>query len=119
MSLRREQEVLSIFFSFQNVQKQLLEVLCKKDVIKQFAKSTKKHLFWSLLFIETETPIQDFPVNFAKILRKSFLQNIFGRHLLHVFCGRLPHFIHKERERDVVPKFRDHYLPLKHTISKA
>ena len=72
MSLRREQEVLSIFFSFQNVQKQLLEVLCKKDVIKQFAKSTKKHLFWSLLFIETETPIQVFSCEFCEDFKKIF-----------------------------------------------
>ena len=37
---------------------------------------------FSLSFIKKETPVQCFPVNFAKFFRKSFLQNTHGQLLL-------------------------------------
>ena len=119
MSLRREQEVLSIFFLFKMFRSSYWRCYVKKMLLNSLQNPRKNTCFGVYFLLKQRLQYRYFPVNFAKILRKSFLQNIFGRHLLNVFCGRLPHFIHKERERDVVPKFRDHYLPLKHTISKA
>ena len=66
------------------------EVLCKKDVLKNFAKFTGKQLCWSLLFnkvaviklqacnfIKKETPTQVFPCEFCEILKNT----IFTEHL--------------------------------------
>ena len=65
----------------------------KKGVLKCFAKSTGKHLWQSLFFdkvagLRSATSLKKrlwhrcFPVNFAKFLRTSFLQNTSGRLLL-------------------------------------
>ena len=62
------------------------EVFCKKGALRNFAKFTGKHLRQSLFFnkIEDLNPATSskkslwhrcFPVNFAKFLRTSFLQN--------------------------------------------
>ena len=53
----------------------------KKDVLRNFAKFTGKHLCQSLFF-KKETLAQVFSVNFAKFLRTPFLQNTSGRLLL-------------------------------------
>ena len=62
------------------------EVFCKKGALRNFARFTGKHLRQSLFFnkIEDLNPATSskkslwhrcFPVNFAKFLRTSFLQN--------------------------------------------
>ena len=66
-----------------------LNVFCKKDVLKIFAKFTGKHLFQSLFFdkvagLRPATLSKKglwhrcLPVNFAKLLRTPFLQNTSG-----------------------------------------
>ena len=76
----------------------------RKDVLRDFAKLTGKHLCQSLFFnkvthLRPATLLKKrlwhrcFPVNFAKFLRTSFLQNTSGRMLLYNFdfskkCGR-------------------------------
>ena len=45
------------------------EVFCKKDVLKNFAKFTEKHLFWSLFFKDTHREIS--PSNKIPALTKS------------------------------------------------
>ena len=65
------------------------EVFCKKGVLRNFANFAGKHLCQSLFFnkIEDLNPAtllkkslwhRCFPVNFAKFLRTSFLQNTSG-----------------------------------------
>ena len=60
----------------------------KKDVLKNFAKFTGKHLCLSLFLNKVEILLKKrlrrkrFPVNFAKFLRTPFLQNTSGRLLL-------------------------------------
>ena len=80
------------------MEKQSLEVFCKKGVLKNFAKFTEKHLCQSLFFnknagatcnfIKKETLTQMFPVNFAKFLRTPFyrtpLDNCFGVCLIYI-----------------------------------
>ena len=51
-----------------------LEVLCKKGVLKNFSKFTRKHLCQSLFF-KKETLAQVFSFEFCEILRTHFLQN--------------------------------------------
>ena len=74
-------------------EKQPPEVLCKKGVLRNFAKFTGKHLCQSLFFnkvagLRLATSLKKrlwhscFPVNFAKFLRTPFLQNTSGRLLL-------------------------------------
>ena len=60
------------------------EVLCEKDVPKNFFEFTGKHLRWSygLSFIKKRLHHRCFRVNFAKFLRAPFLQNTSGRLLL-------------------------------------
>ena len=58
------------------------DVFCEKDVLRNFAKFTGKHLCQSLFFnkvasgacnlIKKETLAQVFPVNFSKFLRTYF-----------------------------------------------
>ena len=66
---------------------------CKKTVLKNFAKFKWKHLCWSLFLIKLQafrlrslfkrdSNRGVFPVNFAKLLRKTILQNIYERMLL-------------------------------------
>ena len=66
---------------------------CKKIVLKNFAKFKWKHLCWSLFLIKLQafrlrslfkrdSSRGVFPVNFAKLLRKTILQNIYERMLL-------------------------------------
>ena len=59
------------------------EVLCKKDVLRNFSKFTEKHLFQSLLFnkvagqprtlLKKRLWHRCFPVNFAKFSKTAFL----------------------------------------------
>ena len=56
------------------------EVFCKKDVLKNFTKSTVKHLRQSLFLIKLQSSLlkkrlwhRGFSVNFVKFLRTSFL----------------------------------------------
>ena len=52
----------------------------KKDVLKNFEKSTGKHLCWSLFLIKLlKKRLQHrcFPMNFAKLIRTRLLQNTF------------------------------------------
>ena len=55
-------------------------MFCEKDVLRNFAKFTGKHLRQSFLFKEVAGlgPVTCFPVNFAKFLRTSFLQSTSG-----------------------------------------
>ena len=59
------------------------EVFCKKGILKNFVKFTRKHLCRSLIFIKVAGLTRDFikrlrhrcfPVNFAKLLRTPFLE---------------------------------------------
>ena len=76
-----------------NLQKQPLEMFCRKGVLKNFAKSTGKYLYLRLFSnkiasLRSATLLKKrlwhwcFPVNFAKFLRISFVQNTSGRLLL-------------------------------------
>ena len=70
------------------------EMFCKKVFLRNFAKFTGKHLGQSLFFnkvagrpatlLKKRLWPRCFPVNFAKFLRKTFLQNTSGRLLLNV-----------------------------------
>ena len=75
------------------LQKQPLEVFCKKSVNKNFAKLTGKHLCQSLFFnkvagLRSATLFKKrlwhmfFPMNFAKFLITPFVPNTSGRLLL-------------------------------------
>ena len=50
------------------MQKQPLEVFCKKNIFKNFAIFTEKHLCWSLFFNFIKKKLQHgcFPVNIVK-----------------------------------------------------
>ena len=76
-----------------NLQKQPLEMLCKKGVLKNFAKLTGKHLCMSLFFnkvasrrsatlLKKKLWHRCFPVDFAKFLRTPFVRNTSERLLL-------------------------------------
>ena len=78
-----------------HVEKQSVEVFCKKGALRNFTKFTGKHLCQSFFFnkfagLYYQTLLKNrfwhkcFPVNFAKFLRISFLQNISGRLLLNI-----------------------------------
>ena len=78
------------------VQKQPPEVFCKKSVLRKFAKFSGKHQRQSLFFnkvagLSPETLLKkrlwhsSFPVNSAKFLRTSFLQNTSERLVLIAF----------------------------------
>ena len=69
------------FFATVFLQKQPPEVFCKKSVLRNFTKFTKKHLF----LLKKRPQHRCFPVNFAKFLRTPFLQNTSGRLLFAVF----------------------------------
>ena len=58
------------------MQKQPLEVFCEKNVFKNFAIFTGKHLCWSLFFnfIKKKLQHECFPVNIVK-----FSRNLFSR----------------------------------------
>ena len=88
--------VLSLrhFFSwectnFLKQQKQPPEVFRKKDVLKNFAIFTRKHLCWSLFgvnFIKKRLQHRYFLVNITKFLRTPILKNIWERlHLKQLF----------------------------------
>ena len=62
---------------FKSIQKQPLEVLCKKGVLRNFAKSTEKHLCQRLFFNKVASLRQLF-------LRTPFLQKTSGRLLLSI-----------------------------------
>ena len=75
------------------LQKQPLGVFYKKRIFKNFAKSTKKHLYQSLMFnkvasLRLETLTEKrlwhrcFPINIAKSSKTPSLQNTSGRLLL-------------------------------------
>ena len=60
------------------------DVLCKKGVLKIFAKFTRKHLCWSVFsnkvaglrpitLLQKEIPTQVFPCEFCKMFRNTFL----------------------------------------------
>ena len=78
-------------------QKQPPEVFCKKGVLKNFAKSTGKHLCQSLLFNNKATGLvpasllkkklwyRCFPVNFAKFLRGPFYRTPLDK----CFCWKI------------------------------
>ena len=64
-------------------QKQPPEMLCKKRVLRNSAKFTEKHLWHSLFFNKVAgLRLRYFPVIFAKLLRRTFLQNTSGLLLL-------------------------------------
>ena len=78
------------------IQKQPPEIFYKKGALKNFTKFTGKHLCQSLFFnkiaglrratlLNTILWHRYFPVNFAKLLRTSFLQSTFGRLLLYPY----------------------------------
>ena len=72
-------------------QKQPPEVFCKKGVLENFAKFTRKHLCLSMLFnkiagLKKRPWNKCFPVNFAKFLRTPLLRNTSGRPLLSYGC---------------------------------
>ena len=78
-------------------QKQPPEVLCKKDVLNNFAKFTVKHLYWCLFFnkvaqaynvIKKRLQHRCFPVKFAKFLRTPMLKNICKRLVLIAYRKR-------------------------------
>ena len=80
---------LEIFY----IQKQPLEVFCKKGVLKNFAKLTGKYLCQSFFFNKVADPTlatllkkrlwnRYFSVSFAKFSRTLFLRNTSGR----LFC---------------------------------
>ena len=75
-----------------NFFKDKLEVFCKKDVLKSFAKCTGKHLCWSLFisgdFIKKWLQHWCFLVKFANFFRKLILQNTWEQLLLHGFFSR-------------------------------
>ena len=77
-----------------HVQKQPLEVFCKKGALRNFAKFLRKSLCQNLFFNEVAglRPatllkkrfwLRCFPVNFANFLKTALLQNTFERLLLH------------------------------------
>ena len=65
------------------------EVFCKKGVLRNFAKSTGKHLCQKLFFNKIATLLKKslwhrcFPVNFEQFLKKPFLQDTSGGCFLH------------------------------------
>ena len=76
----------------------------EKVVLRNFAKFTGKHLYQGLFFDKVAglrpTTLSKkklwhrcFPVNFAKFLRTTFLQNISERLLLHPVGGSFPDFL--------------------------
>ena len=80
------------------------EVFCKKSLLKNFTKFTGKHQCQSLFFnkVACLRPVtvlkkrlwhRCFPVNFAKVLRTSFLQNTSGR-LLLIILSTLHSYMH-------------------------
>ena len=79
------------------IQKQPPEVFCKKGVLRNFAKFTGKHLCQSLFLIKLRPATllkkklrrKCFPVNFAKFLRTSFLQNTSRRLLLMIYRNKI------------------------------
>ena len=50
------------------------DLFCKKGILKNFAKFTRKHMRKSLLFVKKEIWRRFFSVNLAKFLRTSFLK---------------------------------------------
>ena len=81
------------FFVHCNHRSSRPDVFCKKCVLRNFAKLTRKHLCQSLFFdkvagLRPATLLKKrawrrcFPVNFAKFLRTPFLQNTSGRLLI-------------------------------------
>ena len=60
----------------------------KKDVLRNFAKFTRKHLCQSLFInkVLKRDSGTGFPVNFAKFLRTTFLQNTSGQLLFIKPC---------------------------------
>ena len=79
--LRREQLSLS------NWQKQLPEVSYKKDVFKNFAIFTGKHLYWSLFLLKLPAlrpaTLLEGDSNTGVFLMRSFYQNLIWRMLLN------------------------------------
>ena len=79
---------ISCDYASLDAQKQPLEVFCRKDALRNFAKFTGKHLRQSPLFNKvaglSSVDSLCFPVDFAKFLRTAFLQNTSGRLLLDV-----------------------------------
>ena len=78
-----------IFRSLSNVRSSRLEMLCRKGVLRNFAKFTQKRLFQSLFFskvtgLKPATLLKkrlwhrSFPVNFAKFLKTPFFTEHFG-----------------------------------------
>ena len=61
-----------------------LEVLCKKGVLRNFTKFTRKHLYQSLFF--NRLWHRCFPVNFTKFLRTLFLTEHLRWLLLYYHC---------------------------------
>ena len=64
-------------------------VFYRKGILKNFAKFTRKYLFWSLLyskfpgkFIKKDTLTQAFSYELCDNFKKRFLQNTSGRLLL-------------------------------------
>ena len=93
-----EKNCLKIYLQ---VQKQSPKVVFKKGALRNFEKFTGKHLCQSLFFnkvadLRSATLLKKslwhrhFPMNFAKFLRRPFLQNTFGRLLLQVSFWRAP-----------------------------
>ena len=84
-----EEKSRKIIFQFQ---KQPPYVFCNKNVLRNFSKFTGKHLYqspflvklqaWHAILFKKILWHRCFPVNFAKFLRKAFLQNTSGRLLL-------------------------------------
>ena len=81
------------FFSIFIVVKTPPEVFCKKGGLKNFAKIHTKHLYQSVFFnknaglrpgilLKKRLWYRCFPMSFAKLLRKVFLQNTSGGLLL-------------------------------------
>ena len=81
---------VSSFLLHTKIQMESPELPCKKDVLRNFAKFTGKHLCQRLFFnkvagLRSATLLKKrlwhkcFPVNFVTFLSTPFLQNLFGR----------------------------------------
>ena len=55
------------------------EVFLKKEVLKNFAKSTGKHLYWCLFLIELETPEQVLSFEFCGIFKRNYFVKLLWR----------------------------------------
>ena len=76
----------------QYVQKQPPEVFFKKDVLKNFANLTEKHLCWSLFLIKMEaweTPAQMFSCEISKIFKSTYFEEHLRTTADQTICNKI------------------------------